>query len=99
LQVPKAFTSIQVGKARARIGIQDLKILQDLDLHQQPRVIFGARLASCRKHGGGWLIHFGPETGTLLTHEKAAINQCREWADDESRKLMRAQAKWLAEQH
>jgi hypothetical protein len=93
LEIPDSVTALRVGKVLARLDLRELKLLQDLNLNQQSRVLFGARLASCQRKENHWSIEFDLESGVLLTQARAAINQCRAWTDEESRQILRAQEK------
>jgi hypothetical protein len=61
-------------------------------------VLFGARLAGCfREAGGGWVIHFEPESGVLLTDPGAAASCCPAPPGRELEEVLRRQEEWLSD--
>ena len=59
---------VEVGQEVVRLAFGDLELLQDISLDDSPRLIFGARLAGCRREEGGtWVIRFERDSGVLLT--------------------------------
>ncbi len=65
---------VRAGGEKAVVALDDLKILQDLAMNQPQRLIFGGRLKGVvREAGGGWVIHFEPDGGVLLTDANAVM--------------------------
>jgi len=58
---------VETDDETARVAIEDLEELRDLPLDDRPRLVFGARLASCEREAGGWVIRLEPRSGVLLT--------------------------------
>lgn len=59
---------VDVGQEIVRVAFEELELLQDLPLDDSPRLIFGARLAACRREEGGtWVVRFERDSGVLLT--------------------------------
>jgi hypothetical protein len=84
---------VRSGKATARLAVEDLTLWSQVPLDDTPEVAFGARLASCeREEGGGWVFHFLPDSGVLLT-EPAVV---RLWLPEAKLKdVLKSQARWL----
>jgi hypothetical protein len=90
--------AVVVNKEAVRLALEDLKLLQALPLAPPPRVLFGARLAGCaREEGGGWVIHFEPDSGVLLTDPGAAASCCPAPLGRELEEVLRRQEEWLSD--
>lgn len=76
-----------------RLALEELKVFEGMPLNPPQRLLFGARLAGvAREPGGGWVIHFEPDSGVLLTDEKAVASSCPAPIDDGMRGLLQRQA-------
>jgi hypothetical protein len=90
------FYVVRVGDVEARLALEDVQLVRQLPLDPPRRWLFGARLASCQREGGGvWVLRFEPESGTLLTDEGAVAACCPGPVDDALRSVLRRQDKWL----
>lgn len=64
-------------RGQVRLALEDLALLKLLPLDEGPRLLFGARLADCRRElGGVWVFHFEPDSTVLLTSRAAAEACC-----------------------
>ena len=82
---------------RVRVAVDDLEALADLPLDDGPRVVFGARLASCEREAGGWVVRLRRDSGVLLT-DLDAVNAVWTGTPDEGLKeVLARQEKWLGE--
>ena len=89
---------VQAGGQAVRIELGDLRMLELLPLQKPARLLFGARLASvAREAGGFWTIRFEPDSGVLLTDERAVAASCPPPLDDELHQVLERQAAWAAE--
>jgi hypothetical protein len=88
-----AVYAVTAAGAPARLALEDLALWQRVPLETPRRVLFGARLAGCdREEGGGWVFHFQPDSGVLLTDSGAAAALCPEAPPGD---LLRRQSEWL----
>jgi hypothetical protein len=74
-----SYYEVRVDGRPVRLGLEDLKVLAGLPLEKPRRMLFGARLGGddrrpgvAREDGGGWVVHFDPDGGVLLTDPEAA---------------------------
>jgi hypothetical protein len=82
----------------AQVALGDLKVLHEVPLDPPPRVLFGARLASCeREDGGVWVIRFGAESGVLFTDRAAAETCCPKPLESDLLEVLSRQQQWLQE--
>lgn len=89
---------IAVGDETVRVALEDLALLAGLPLDDEPRLVFGARLARCvREQGGGWVVHFQPNSGVLLTEQAVAESCLPGAAEEELRATLERQQRWLDE--
>lgn len=90
--------TVEVGDERVRLALEDVAVLNDLPLGDEPRLIFGAKLQSvAREEGGGWVVRFEPDSGVLFT-EAEAVEACFPVAPGgELREVMQRQRRWLDE--
>jgi hypothetical protein len=87
---------VQVGGERARPALEDLHVLRALPLVPARRLVFGARLASfVRDDAGNWAIGFEPDSGVLLTEPDLLASWRPGLVDDELRKVLGEQERWL----
>jgi hypothetical protein len=87
---------VEAGDERVRLALEDLLILRDLPLEDEPRLIFGASLAGCeREEGGGWVIHFEPSSGVLMTDLEALVACMTQPPDKEVEQVLARQQRWL----
>ena len=90
---------VQVGKEVVRVAVDELELVQNIPLDDSPRLIFGARLAGCRREeGGGWVVRFEPNSGVLLTDPDLWQACSSADPDDDTRRVFVRQRRWL-EQH
>jgi hypothetical protein len=84
---------VRSGKATARLALEDLTLWEQVPLDDAPEVMFGAKLASCeREDGGGWVFHFLPASGVLVTEPAAVLG----WLPEARLKdVLNRQAQWL----
>jgi hypothetical protein len=89
---------VDADEERVRLALEDLTLLQDLPLDDEPRLIFGARVSDCkREQGGGWVIRFEPDSGVLLT-ELDAVAACLPGPPDKAlEQTLARQQRWLDE--
>ncbi len=88
------------GGRKIRLALNDLTLLRQLNLEQESRVLFGARLASVRREPPGtfWVIHFQKDSGVLLTEATAAKRVCpTPWAEEAVQKILATQKKMILE--
>ncbi len=91
-----AIYRVAVDGVTARLALEDLTLWQRLPVDGSWRTLFGARLAGCgRETGGGWVFHFQPESGVLLTDPGAAAACCPVPLGAEVEEVLRRQARWL----
>ena len=83
---------VRLGDEKVRLAVDELTLLRRLPLDPPPRLFFGARLAKVSREPGGWVIHFDPDSGVLLTDPDAAL--CVP-LDEELQKVLAWQEKWL----
>jgi DNA-directed RNA polymerase subunit RPC12/RpoP len=89
---------VQVGKEKARVALEDLKLFAELPLEPPQRVLFGARLARfAREEGGLWVIRFEPDSGVLLTDLDTATACCPALMGPDLKEVIRRQKRWLEE--
>jgi hypothetical protein len=87
---------VRSGDIEARLALEDLSLLRQLPLEPPRRWLFGARLAGCgREAGGGWVVHFEPGSGVLLSDEIAAAVCCPAPLDEELLAVLKRQDEWL----
>ena len=87
---------LEVGQEVVRLAIEELELLQDLPLNDSPRLIFGARLASCRREeGGAWVIRFEADSGVLITDPDLWQACSSADLDDDTRRVFARQREWL----
>lgn len=87
---------VQADGNPARVALEDLAMWQKVPLEQPVRVLFGARLASCRREAGGaWAFRFQPQSGVLLTDKGAAAACLPAPLGPEVDEVLRRQAGWL----
>ncbi len=87
---------VEVNGQIVRLALEDLTILHDMELEEAPRLIFGARLASCEiEDGGGWVIHFEPRSGVLLTDADAVQSASSVLLDPGLKATLERQQQWL----
>lgn len=87
---------VRVGDREARVALEDLILLRQLPIDPPRRWLFGARLANCRREGGGiWVFRFDPESGVLLSDESAAAACCPQPLDAELLDVLKRQDEWL----
>jgi hypothetical protein len=89
---------VQVGDQPVRIELGDLRMMEPLPLQRPTRLLFGARLKSVAREAGGlWVVRFEPDSGVLLTDQRAVEASCPPPFDDEIKQLLERQAAWAAE--
>jgi hypothetical protein len=73
------YYEVRVDGRPVRLALEDVKVLADWPLAKPRRLLFGARLGGddrrpgvAREDGGGWVVHFDPDSGVLLTDPGAA---------------------------
>jgi hypothetical protein len=89
------FYEVRAGTETARVALEDLAVLEVVPLDTPRRLIFGARLASCRRETRGrWVIRFLPDSGVLLTDPSAAAGCCPT-VDEALRDVLHRQQQWL----
>ena len=90
---------VRAGDEIVRVALEDLTLLRDLPLDDQPRLIFGARLVHChREEGGSWVVRFEPDSGVLLTHLDATAVCLPVPPDQALEQTLARQQRWLDEQ-
>ncbi len=94
---PLAATDVvEVGQEVVRLAFEELELLQDLPLNDSPRLIFGARLAGCRREeGGAWVIRFQADSGVLITDPDLWQACSSADLDDDTRRVFTRQREWL----
>ena len=94
---PVAATDVlEVGGEVVRLAFEDLELFQDLPLDDSPRLIFGARLAGCRREEGGtWVVRFERGSGVMLTDPDLWQACSSADLDDETRRVFARQRRWL----
>lgn len=87
---------LMLGADRARMVVEDLRILERVPPHEPQRLVVGARLASLKLEPPGpiWVLRFQPDSGVFLTDPEAAARLGPFLADVESRGLLERQARW-----
>jgi hypothetical protein len=63
---------VMVDEEPVRVAMEDDRLLRDLPLDREVRVIFGVRLAACEREEAGWVIRLEPDGGVLFTDRPAA---------------------------
>ncbi len=87
---------VEAGDERVRVALGDLEVLRELPLEDEPRLIFGASLAGCeREEGGGWVVHFVPDSGVLMTDLDALVACMTGPPDKEVEQVLARQQRWL----
>jgi DNA-directed RNA polymerase subunit RPC12/RpoP len=87
---------VRAGDVEARLALEDLTLLRQLPLEPPRRWLFGVRLADCgREAGGGWVVHFEPDSAVLLSDEIAAAVCCPAPLDEELLAVLKRQDEWL----
>jgi hypothetical protein len=87
---------VEVGQEVVRLAFEDLTLFLDLPLDDSPRLIFGARLAGCRREEGGtWVVRFEPDSGVPLTDAELWRACSSADLDDETRRVFERQRRWL----
>jgi hypothetical protein len=90
--------AVEVNGDVVRLALDDLTLLRDLVEEGSPRLIFGARLANCeREEGGGWVIHFAPQSGVLFTDADAVSAASSTSLDPGLKATIQRQQRWLDE--
>jgi hypothetical protein len=88
--------AVEAGDEPVRLALEDLEVLRDLPLGNEPRLIFGARLRSClREQGGVWVVRFEPDSGVLFTDAEAVEAAFPVAAGEGLGEVMKRQRKWL----
>jgi hypothetical protein len=88
---------VRAGGEVGRVALEDLELLKEVPLDPPRRLLFGGRLADVRREpGGGWVFHFDPDSGVLLT-DAGAVTACLGPPDLELREVLQFQQQWLAE--
>jgi hypothetical protein len=88
---------VRAGSEKARVALEDLRLLWQLPLDPPQRLLFGGRLASLtREDGGVWVFRFDPDSGVLLT-DAGAVSACLGALDADLLEVLRRQQQWLAE--
>jgi hypothetical protein len=86
---------VRAGDETARVALEDLELLKDLPLETPRRMVFGGRLEDLsRGQGGGWVVHFDPGSGVLLT-DPGAVATCLGPVDAELSEVLHRQQQWL----
>jgi hypothetical protein len=89
---------VEVGDERVRLALEELTLLNDLPLDDEPRMLFGARLRSCEREEAGWVVRFEPDSGVLLT-DLDAVAACFPVPPDKAlEQVLLRQQRWLNEQ-
>jgi hypothetical protein len=85
------------GQERARIIVEDLKILQAVPSPEAQRLVVGMRLASVKLENPGpaWVVRFEPDSGVFLTDPAAAARVCRALIDPEALSILERQHHWV----
>jgi hypothetical protein len=87
---------VEAGDEPVRLALEDLEVLRDLPLADEPRLIFGARLRGCaREQGGVWVVRFEPDSGVLFTEAEAVEAAFPVAAGEGLDEVMKRQRKWL----
>jgi DNA-directed RNA polymerase subunit RPC12/RpoP len=87
---------VRADDIEARLALEELTLLGQLPLDTPRRWLFGARLAGCgREAGGGWVVHFEPDSGVLVSDEIAAAVCCPPPLDKELLAVLKRQDEWL----
>ena len=87
--------AVSIGDREARVALEDLSLLRQMPLDPPRRWLFGAASRLSAEDGGGWVLHFEPESAVLLTDEAAASACCPLPLEDELREVLRRQAEAL----
>jgi hypothetical protein len=88
---------VRVGNEKARVALEDFRLLKVLPLDPPCRLLFGGRLADlARESGGGWAFHFEPNSGVLLT-DSGAVTACLGPPDTDLLEVLRRQQQWIAD--
>jgi hypothetical protein len=88
---------VRVGDERARVAVDDLRLLARLPIDPPRRLLFGGRLADLvREDGGAWAFRFHPDSAVLLT-DAGAVAACIGPVDADLMEVLRRQERWLAE--
>jgi hypothetical protein len=89
---------VEVGEEVVRVAFEELELFQDLPLDDSPRLIFGARLAGCRREeGGGWVVRLEPDSAVLLTDPDLWEACSSADFDDDTRRVLERQRQILAQ--
>lgn len=87
---------VRIDAVEARIALEDLNLLENLQLQPPRRWLFGARLADCRREEGGvWVVRFDPDSGVLFSDEIAASVCCPLPLEKELLEILKRQDRWL----
>jgi hypothetical protein len=86
-----------LGQDRARIVVEDLRILQQLPSTEAQRLVVGVRLASVQLDAPGptWVVRFGADSGVFLTEPAAAARVCRALAEPDALAVLERQKQWV----
>jgi hypothetical protein len=86
---------VHVGNEKARVALEDLRLLKWLPLEPPQRLLFGGRLSGLsRQDGGHWAFHFEPDSGVLLT-DVGAVAACLGPLDADCLAVLKRQHQWL----
>jgi hypothetical protein len=88
---------IGAGDEKARVALEDLRLLWRLPVDPPQRMLFGGQLSDlAREDGGGWVFHFDPDSMVLLT-DPGAVAACVGPPDADLLAVLERQKQWLAE--
>jgi hypothetical protein len=88
---------ISAGDERARVALEDLRLIWRLPIDRPQRMLFGGQLSDlAREDGGGWVFHFDPDSMVLLT-DAGAVAACVGPPDAELLSVLERQKQWLAD--
>lgn len=81
-----------------RLDLRGFRLVDGLPLTDQPRLIFGGRLAEVRREPGGMcVVRLEPDSGVLLTDTDAASMATGEQIDDGLQSVVRRQKDWVSQ--
>lgn len=85
------------GQERARLVVDNLKILAAVPSHDAQRLIIGVRLASVglEPPGPTWVVRVDGDSGVFLTEPSAAARICPAFADPEAVIVLERQQRWV----
>ena len=89
---------LELAGAQIIIDWQKLRLLNRLPLDEPQRMIFGFRLVSAKKAGNRtWTVEPDPDSAVLFTEPEVLLQTSFPSADDETREVLKRQARWLQE--